>query len=405
MNTMSISGLVIFLLKTVVLCKDFFMSSNIKITGLYTNVLTFAIFYLVLINSLLQDKFSITVVSLSRLFVFGVLALLALWNTIFYKDIGDKLNYVVFILLAVFLALLKDSQFSILLLFAIFCSLIDPYMVMRAYFRGILYGVIIVSLASLLGYIPKMLGNIWVFGFSNPNAIGFLIATEILTYITLHWKKITFTDYLIFIIGLLFEKIVLSDDTATIVLIIFMIIYLMSKKQSLFPLISKLTIMAPIFLFSFSWFISNYYGRYSWIAKFSKIITDRPEIWSYYLNIYGVHLLPQKITLFFATDFQRAFFGGNLSNLYAGFDTSYIYMLLSDGLLLSFFIIFVLTYFANKIKTNPALICFTFSIFIFGFTETAVLTPLAYYQSVILIIAFASFINRNYFKKVNKNIK
>lgn len=130
MNTMSISGSVIFLLKTVVLCKDFFMSSNIKITGLYTNVLTFAIFYLVLINSLLQDKFSITVVSLSRLFVFGVLALLALWNTIFYKDIGDKLNYVVFILLAVFLALLKDSQFSILLLFAIFCSLIDPYMVM-----------------------------------------------------------------------------------------------------------------------------------------------------------------------------------------------------------------------------------------------------------------------------------
>lgn len=375
------------------------MSSNIKLT-IYTKILECSIFYFVLMNSLLRNNISISIINLSRILIFLVLGLALVWNVFFYQDLNAKLKLLVLALIMILLFFINASQFSCLIFFAMYCLFIKPYKVIKLYFNGILYGIVIVVLLSLTNFIPKQQGNLWVFGFPNPNIIGFLVVAELLSYFILKWYRINFFDFIVFLLCIFFEKKILSDGTAVIVLLIFLTTYMVSKNPKLFLLVRKLTLIAPIFLLAFSWFLASYYGKYNWIYRLSNFLTYRPEIWHDYLEIYGVHLLPSRMTILFATDFQKLFYGGNLPRLYAGFDTSYMYLLLSGGLIILLFIIFILSNFVYRVKDNPAFICYSLALFIFGFTETPVLTPLGYYQNALLMIALAGFIDHSYFKTI-----
>lgn len=306
-------------------------------------------------------------------------------------------NVVRTFLLTFFLVLtlvLGDHKLYPAIYFAMYLSYLGIYDIIKVYFKSVFCTLIIVSFLSLIGILSIKENDLWLFGFSNPNTTGLIITICLLSYTTLNWRKFSYKYYVVMIISIAFEGLILNDNTALIVTLLYMVLSILLRKGKLIKVVQDIAMVLPTTLALFSWIIARLYGKYNWTSTLDGLLTHRPQIWSFYIANYPLKLLPQRFVTYQASNFQLKNMNGYIGNVYSGaFDSSYLYTLISSGLIISLFILFILTIYIYITRNDIALTCFNLSFVLFGFAETNAISALGYYESCVMVLSLIVFFN------------
>ncbi len=264
-----------------------------------------------------------------------------------------------------------------------------PREVISSYMLGIFFGLITVMFLSFIGILPihPMLLS---YGFMNPNTLAFYIMIVNVSYVYLNWNLLKSRFYILYFLSIFFVWVQLDSTTPALAMILFLLLNIIfnNKKSKLFV---KFTSFLPLITFFFSLFLGEMYGKFSWIAKLNIWLSDRVNIWNYYLGLYPVRLLPKARSYY---PVVQNFNSNSLNNGASSFDGAYIYNLLSQGLILTIILLLLLSfsvYFLGK-EGNMPLVCVFFVLIIYSFSETITLSFGSYFQcyliSLSIIIVF-----------------
>lgn len=288
----------------------------------------------------------------------------------------------------IWIALFRDESLVPILIFSSYCIYIDDKQIIKDYTDGIFLAIIIVVMLCIAGYIPMRTStNLLTMGFKNPNILGFLLTIAYMGYCILH-RKNAILRLLLAGILITFNILFLDDDTASVVLILFYILQQVNSNRVAY-IIKKITTFIPELLLIISWAIAYLYGSIKLLNTLNNFLTARPMIWSYYINLYGIKLFPQRIQTYNVSSFEYFFFGKNLPLQYQGFDGAYVYLLITEGVILTFLILFSINYLIIQLdfKQEKVLIFAVLCILIFGITESVAVAPLGYFENFLLILA------------------
>lgn len=292
-----------------------------------------------------------------------------------------------FLYVIALITLFKDKTFVPLLIFGAYCIYMNDIQIVRNYMNGIILAIIVIIGLSVIGYIPmKTDTNLLSMGFGNPNTLGFLLTIAYFGYCIVY--KGSTTKRLLFAITLiLFDIFYLDDNTASIIVGLFFVLQQVKSYQVTY-LIREITACMPEILLLFCYFITYTYGNYDWSYTLNSFLTGRPEIWAFYNNSYGIHLLPQHVQAYSLTSFEYFTFGKNVPLQYRGFDGAYVYLLISEGIIVTFVIIISLTYLIRQLdlKQEKIILFSILCILIFGITESIAIAPLGYFENYLLTL-------------------
>lgn len=362
------------------------LTINLKKT--YNRLLQFTIIIQILLNST-NTMLKNTVFRYTQYLLWGVMIILLLY---FIHSNGmtkrAMVSITIFFCITIVAVLFKDKTIVPLFIFSSYCIYMDNIQIVSNYVKGITIAIIIISLLSIVGYLPmKTDTNLLSMGFNNPNVLGFLLVVAYIGYCILNKQYSIFK--IILASGLIiFSVFFLDDDTACIVIILFYILQLTHSERINFFL-QKLTIIMPEVLLLVSYCLMSTYGKYSWTYSIDSFLTNRPQIWSFYKNTYSIGLFPQKVQTYGISNYEYFFFGKNLPLQYRGFDGAYIYLLIFDGVVITFLIMFAISYFVANLdlKKEQVFISSVLCILIFGITESVAVAPLGYFENFLLILA------------------
>lgn len=322
-------------------------------------------------------------------YILWALMLLLFMYVLFLKGLSQRgwAALLVFFLISIIACFFKDYVFIPFFIFGVYGIYISGQQIIKIYSYSMLVVVVSTVLLSLVGRFPMYTeSNLLSMGFSNPNVLGFLITTIFIGFLITY--NVPFVESLIIATLIcLFDYICLGDNTAFTITIIFFALSFGKSDQFTLSL-KEIVVCMPVALFILSWFLACFYGKYNWIYEISSFLTGRPAIWNAYKDIYTIHLFPQHIQIYTLSSYQYAFFGENLPLIYRGFDGAYIYLLLSQGILITALILYSLTYYVihlNAKKQKKELYMMA-SMLIFAVTESIVIAPFGYFESYLVIL-------------------
>lgn len=207
---------------------------------------------------------------------------------------------------------------------------IDFEKIVRTHLVAMLFGTSCVILLSLVGYLPKSgseatvlfstyQNTVFAFGFNHPNFLGALISFIIIEYTFLNRHKFNKSVVMISIIVLIVD-FYLGAITSFLGLLVVLLGYILSAKKYIKhrPIFNGPIFFVPIFLSLFAFWIANQSG--SFIFHFiNKIVSSRPQLWSYYLTNFKVNWFGSNVVLNLNSGAFSTFGNGIL-------DGSYIYL-------------------------------------------------------------------------------
>lgn len=352
----------------------------------------FILFYQVLYSSLWQSIFPSNIWKVIVLVLNFVLILFLLFDAISSNYPGKKIT-ALSILFALMLVYLVKQDTTVVILFGYLAlSLsVDLKKLFKLYFLGIGIGVLIVCGLSLIGVLP-IIGNsigMYSFGFDNPNTLGFYLLELFLLYFVLYVKKINIKFTFLFVLLMIFENEILDDKTASVLLVLVVILISLKKiinrlnKSSVFKFLIALF---PVFLFGLTIWIAKNYLNYSWMVDLNSLLSTRPYFWNLYYNT-------QQISLF----------GFNFLEIGQGtLDNAYLNYLLIHGALCFTVVMFILCVGLYKSAGNedPFVLMILIILLVFSFVETMPFRP---FQSILLPLAFCIIFSEST-ERVNTNL-
>lgn len=362
----------------------------------YRLLFVITIFYITIYNdSLWLNRFSQSIFKYLRYVLLCLMLVVFLYRFIFSNSSRKQLFIVLGFLLFFAYNLLFHNGMNLipLIIFCLYTSNLTQREIIRSYALGLVICVLLVVPFSLFGILPMRTdNNLLAFGFSNPNGLGGILSVTFMSYLYLNWQKCK-TYFLILYIGVIyFNYSILVDRTAGICMVIFLLCYLGRKHIHNSDIIGWIGIFLPAVLIILSFVFAYLYGRYNWVYGVDHWLTRRIYAWNYYLNTNGIHLLPNKISLVQANEFETGFYGKNLNVLLTGsFDGGYMYLLLRMGVINTIAILSLLASFFNKlkVKSNVSLEILLIILMIFSFTENTFIAPYGFYVSYLLTICFS----------------
>ncbi len=270
--------------------------------------------------------------------------------------------YFSMLVLFLFVGNLNVASVFLFGLFSIFLNFSD---VITAYLYAVIGGLITALGLSLLGIIPIYNEAIdyWVFGFKNPNNVGYYLMVVFVLLLVKQWKKPSKYLFMYFLFMLLVDVFILFDNTALLTSVLFIIMWAIASflpKIFTNPFIRKVTIATPVLLTLLTLFLGYSYGILNFVTKINSIFTLRPAIWKYYLMNFKPKLVGSNIPPF-VNAYNNAF------------DGMYLYYPLSNGLVVSLVLLLLVSfsiYFLLKTDNLPIL-CLILVFLIFGFSENA----------------------------------
>lgn len=282
-----------------------------------------------------------------------------------------------FSILVLFLLVGNLSVASVFLfgLFSIFLTLED---VITAYLYAVVGGLITAFGLSLFGVIPIYNEAIdyWVFGFKNPNNVGYYLMVIFVLLLVKQWEKPSKYLFMYFLFMLLVDKFILFDDTALLTSVLFIMMWVittLAPKMFAVSYVRKIIIAVPSLLTLLTLVLGYLYGILNFVTKVNQIFTLRPAIWKYYL-----------------TNFKPKLIGSNIPPVVSAynnaFDGMYLYYPLANGLLVSLVLLVLLSlslYYLLKTNNLPVL-CLMLVFLVFGFSENA---PAIVYSSPLFVFA------------------
>ena len=370
-----------------------------KTKDVHTLLLSISIFYFVFYNSMWKQLYTSKVFYDIRYLILMTMVISLVFKVINSGIYNDKI--IAFVMLCFFSTwaylIERDSAIILFSFFSMYCLYIPIIQIIRAYTFGVFSAISLVVFFSLIGVLPVKV-ELLSFGFDNPNTLAFYIMLVSISIVTLNWNTSKPRVFIFYFIALIFCEFLLSAETAFYSMILFIMCYfVVNKKDDINIFLKWLMICFPFFVTLICWYLGISFGKYNWTFKVNHFFSSRIEIWNYYLSTYPVRLLPQKVELIKANDFVKIFFGNNLSPLMSGaFDGAFIYNLVTQGLIISLIILFLLSWSMKQIlnwKILPLALLYSV-LLIYSITETVPLAFIDYFQSYFLITCIVLFVNK-----------
>lgn len=366
---------------------------QIRIDTLYKVVVTFILTWDIIINSLFKSTLSGNLYKTLNICIFGFTIIVAIVALLSYKRISLFI-YVLFIVLM--LSIWHSFAMMQMIMFVTLFIPLTPIDTVYIYKYGILLGVGIVIVLSLIGVISKYgsQGGHLALGFDNENITGFyLIFLSVLFFIkkkdtqTLKIKYNIF-NVAFFLIAFSMDYHIFKDGTAIIIPVVFMLTYFVSRNMKV-NFFSKVAVsILPLVLILFSIWVGLNFGRYNWLFKLNQLLTLRPFIWHYYLTNYPVGPFNSNWMI-------------DINWVNGAFDGSYVYWIVFNGYIFTCLVILGLIIANWKLVKNHCwiLLSLLVTLEIVGFSENIFLN---FYQCFGLVFALLAF-NARWYKVNNLN--
>lgn len=366
----------------------------------YRLLLSFTIFYTAIYSdSLWNNILHYPIFNYIRYILLGCMLIAFLYK--FAITSNSKRQMITYLYLLIFLVynfLFHNGMVLVpIVIFCLYVSYLNQREVIHAYALGLSLCVLLVIPFSLVGILPKSTSNnLLSYGFSNPNGLGEFVAIIFMSYLYLSWKRSKVWFLLLYIGAIYFNYSVLFDRTASICMIIFLLCYFLKYNIHSLNVIGWLSSFSPIILTIISLTLAFLYGKYDWIYDVDHWLAHRIYTWNYYLNIYGLHFIPNNIDFIKANDYQLSFYGKNIDVLLMGdFDGGYMYLLLRMGIINTITVLGILINYINKLRSRKlvALAILLLIFMLLAFTESPYLAPYGFFQSYLLVICFSHIVN------------
>jgi hypothetical protein len=339
------------------------------------------IFYQIVLNSSWSYLDTVPLWKYVGYLLYGVMLFQLAVRLIHVKLTKLQLGSILFYagMMVLFLATGNLSVASVFLLggFALFLSVDD---ILTGFLYAVVLGMLTVFALAVLGALPFYNSDIqyWVFGFKNPNNVGYYFTLIFSLLMIKQWQHPTWGLFGFLVVSTVIDKYVLHDMTALMVSIVFLILWGIARKWPKFPQLRLIrwTIIASPFLLTFlTVLIGKMYTHVGFIYKLDDIFTSRPAIWHYYMDHFPMKLL-----------------GGNIPSVvtvYRGaFDGVFLYYPLTNGLIVTVVLLLAISAMLYYLLKHDRIdvVCFVLSALLFAFSENA---PFFIYSSPLLVIALA----------------
>lgn len=318
---------------------------------------------------------------------YGLLLLLMVVTFFCYAGIKFKLTrfiYSIFLLILIIISV-KYGNLAVAMIpmFALSAYFIDFKKLIFTYFISTFFSVLfvaILSIVKLLPYSDSIKGYI-VFGFKNPNTIGFYIAIMAIEVIILYFNKRRMGTLVYYLISLLLDLKLFHDSTAVMTLLIFILLFAVYKIKESFlysRIVKLISAFLPVSLSVISFEIAKKYDYSAFFLKINDLLTNRAFLWHYYFVNFPPKLFMQNVNL---VTYGFEVIPGN-----GAFDGAYISFLVYNGFILLVFFIVLLTVLLLKTLNykQGLLYIFAVAIILSGFTEGLLFSA---FQSPIIVIA------------------
>lgn len=364
---------------------------------LYKRLLTFTIFYMATYSSSLWiSKFSQPIFGYVRYILIAFMLIFFLYRFIFLNKSRRQMAIVLVLLIFFMYNLLFHYGIVVIpiLVFCIYSSYLSPKEIIQSYTLGLSFCVLFVVSLSLVGVLPmKNDSDLLAYGFSNPNGLGGMLAVIFMSYLYLHWRKSKILFLTLYIVAIFLNNHILNDRTAALGMIIFLFFYVVRHHIRNFNLLGLIGIFLPVILTIISLLLAYLYGRNNWIYSIDHLLTRRIYIWNYYLNMSGIHLIPNSLNIVKANEGELDFYGKNINILLTGsFDGGYMFLLLRMGIINTIAILYLIGNFFNYLRRKHS-ISLEILLLIFvinAFTENTYVAPYGFYASYLIVICFSS---------------
>lgn len=366
----------------------------------YRLLLSFTIFYTSIYSySLWNNILHYPIFNYIRYILLGCMLMAFLYK--FAITSNSKRQMITYLYLLIFLVynfLFHNGMALVpIVIFCLYVSYLNQREVIHAYALGLSLCVLLVIPFSLVGILPKSTSNnLLSYGFSNPNGLGGFLAIIFMSYLYLSWKRSKVWFLLLYIGAIYLNYSVLADRTASICMIIFLLCYFIKYNIHSLNVIGWLSSFSPIILTIISLTLAFLYGKYDWIYDVDHWLSHRIYTWNYYLNIYGLHFIPNNFDFIKVNDYGLSFYGKNIDVLLTGaFDGGYMYLLLRMGIINTITVLGILINYINKLRSRK-LVALEILLLIFmllAFTENSYIAPYGFSQSYLLVICFSHIVN------------
>lgn len=334
----------------------------------------------------------------STLLVLMIIVLMIL-EILNFKKMRQLIFWLVIILLIVvnfyFIKQFKSTIiYQLIFLLIIPASEIEFEKIVKVHMYAILSATFFVVLLSLMDYLPKSgsqstvlfsayQNTVYSYGFNHPNGLGFLIIISGIEYTFLHKERFSLSVIIIDIVAIILAFL-LGADTSVFggVIVLFGYILSLNKAVVIIKKTNKIVMIIPITLVLFSFWVTHQPGTLIY-QTVNKIVSSRPDLWSYYLQNFKISMFGSNVALNLNAGPTSTFGNGIL-------DGSYIYQPLYFGWFgLFLFLISLYSLYLMRKTTNFKLYIYLFVAFsLMAFPENEIslfsintfLVVLGYYQ-------------------------
>lgn len=282
-------------------------------------------------------------------------------------------------MMMLFLATGNLSVASVFLIggFALFLSIDD---ILTGFLYAIVFGMLTVLGLAVVGALPFYNGDIqyWVFGFKNPNNVGYYLTLIFSLLMIKQWQHPTWGLFGFLAVSTILDKYVLHDMTALMVSFVLLILWGVARMWPKFMqlrLVRWLIIASPFLLTALTIIVGKLYTRVVLINKLNNVFTSRPAIWHYYMDHFPLKLIGSNVP--------------SVVTVYRGaFDGVFLYYPLSNGLLVTVVLLSAISAMLYYLLKHDRIdvVCFVLSALLFAFSENA---PFFIYSSPLLAMALA----------------
>lgn len=282
------------------------------------------------------------------------------------------------LLMVLFLAQGNLSVASVFVMgmLALFLTVDD---VMDAFLWAIVLGMVTAFGLTLIGVLPVYNTdiNFWVFGFKNPNNVGYYLTVIFGLLLVKQWRRPTWALAIYFVTITMIDWFWVEDRTAVLVSMVLVALRMIS---AILPRFfewrwSRFLITASPFLLTvLTVVIGKLYGVLDIISALSKVFTSRPAIWHFYMQNFSPKLFGSNIH-------------GEITAFRGAFDGVFLYYPMTNGIIVTLLFLSLISgllYFLLKAKRYDV-VCFILGLLLFSFSENA---PFFIYSSPLLELAF-----------------
>lgn len=315
------------------------------------------------------------VFKIAAIVTFGIVCILFVNLNIDYKfQYKDLIIIALLIIMQVICLIFRDNDALLLLIGGVLFFFLDSINIIKIYLWNLLVTFIITAFASLIGIFPLKADGFYVFGFGYKNRIGFIIFSIslyifVLTILKYKNKIATRIGYFLLFLTVFIEQM-LQDRTASILLMLFIIIYGIHLLKLNNAIIKILIVSLPLILIIVSLYLTFNFSKYQWIYKLNDWLSWRIGLWNNDWNMFHLSLFPQHINSYFSyiTDY------GQFMTITA-LDGYFALGVLQHGII--FFVLSILAlmqmlFFGlqNMNKQQEVIVCMVVIFILYSFSET-----------------------------------